>query len=56
MNGVDIGSESLVHVRELDGPAGDNFIFAQSIGGIALDDLKDYGKNALTLQNIQDKP
>lgn len=56
MNGVDIGSESLVHVRELDGPSRDNFIFAQAIGGIALDDLKDYGKNALTLQAIQDKP
>lgn len=56
INAVDIGPDGLVHVRELDGPAGSNFIFTQAIGGIALDDLKDYGKNAITLQAIKNDP
>ena len=53
INAVDIGPDGLVHVRELDGPAGSNFIFAQAIGGISLDDLKDYGSNAITLQALK---
>lgn len=56
MNSVDIGPDSLVHVGELNGPAGLDYIFAQAIGGIALDDLKDYGKNAITLQAIKNHP
>jgi len=56
MNAVDIGPDGLVHVRELDGPAGSNFIFAQPIGGLALEDLKDYGSNAITLQALKNDP
>ncbi len=56
MNSVDVGSESLVHVHEVNGPGSLDYIFEQAIGGIALKDLKDYGKNAITLQAIKDNP
>lgn len=56
INAVDIGPDGLVHVRELDGPAGSNFIFTQAIGGFSLEDLKDYGSNAITLQALKNDP
>ncbi|MCH8823799.1 MAG: hypothetical protein IH984_09865 [Planctomycetes bacterium] len=56
INAVDVGPDGLVHVRELDGPAGSNFIFTQPIGGLALEDLKDYGSNAITLQALKNDP
>ncbi len=54
MRSLEFGSTAFVRAKELSGPDGTDYIFADAVGGAATDDLKDKGVDAtVTINGIQ---